>query len=236
MVAAEFFALSRNPLKDIDCWIVETKRGGRPQGYCLSSRPGAGVDQYEQLRSLRAEEGGVGPPFSQAHPEGQGETATDIGDSTSELGGIRAYFNALIVAARSSLSRADAAAVIRSLRTQKILAMRAAKDRQRPAGANQRNARPEPVAGRHFTLIDFDRINVGARSAPRPASNLDLIWSLARTACATTPDVPILLDILAMRAAKRPASHRVCQSANLSNHVVTHPIRLRIRYWYRLRY
>ena len=61
------------------------------------------------------------------------------GDFDSELPGIHAYFNSLITAARNSLSWADAAAVIRSLRTQKILAMRAAKDRRRAAQANRRS-------------------------------------------------------------------------------------------------
>jgi len=58
-------------------------------------------------------------------------------DVDSELPAIRAYLNSLIAAARSSLSRADAASVIRSLRTQKILAMRAAKDRRCAARANR---------------------------------------------------------------------------------------------------
>src|SRR5215470_6269781 len=60
-----------------------------------------------------------------------------------------AYFNRLIAAARSTLSRADAAAGIRSLRTQKILAMRAAKDRRRAASANQpRRVHPGPTTPR----------------------------------------------------------------------------------------
>ena len=68
----------------------------------------------------------------------------EASDFDSELPGIHAYFNSLIAAARSSLSRADAASVIRSLRIQKILAMRAAKDRHRAARANRRSALQVP--------------------------------------------------------------------------------------------
>jgi hypothetical protein len=64
----------------------------------------------------------------------------EASDFDSELPGIRAYFKSLIAAARSSLSGADAAALIRRLRAQKILAMRAAKDRRRAQRAN----RPQP--------------------------------------------------------------------------------------------
>ncbi len=74
----------------------------------------------------------------------------DIGDSASELGGIQAYFNGLIAAARNGLSRAEAATVIRSLRSQKILAMRAARDRRRATRANQktisRSPQPAPLS------------------------------------------------------------------------------------------
>jgi hypothetical protein len=45
-----------------------------------------------------------------------------------------------MAAAHSSLSPADAAALVRRLRTEKILAVRAAKDRRCAARANQRIA------------------------------------------------------------------------------------------------
>jgi hypothetical protein len=118
---------------------LDTHPGGRHQDNRLSSRPGTGAAQYDQLRSVRAEGGGgVGPPFLQSPAEAQNESTAERGDSASELGAIRGYFNGLIAAARSSLSPSDAAAVIRSLRTQKILAMRAAKDRHRATRSNQR--------------------------------------------------------------------------------------------------
>jgi len=128
---------------------VDTQPGERHQDDRLSSRPGTGIDQYGPLRSVRAEGAGVGPPLSQAYAEAQSEAAAEAGDFDSELPGIGAYFNRLIAAARSSLSRADAAAGIRSLRTQKILAMRAAKDRRRAASANQpRRVHPGPTTAR----------------------------------------------------------------------------------------
>jgi len=177
-LAADYLAICRNPLKDIDRWIVETRPktrsahahhstrrpsagslglrrhalhalrggvdappGGRQESYRLSSRPGAGAEKYDQLRSLRAEaRGGVARPLLQTHTEAHTQVVAETGDSASELSGIGAYFNALIAAARTSLSRADAAAVIRSLHTQKILAMRAVKDRRRAAPRN----RPQP--------------------------------------------------------------------------------------------
>ena len=125
---------------------MDTPPGERHQDYRLSSRPGTGADQYDQLRSLRAEGPGVGPPPLRAHSEAQGEAVADIGASASELGGIIAYFNSLIAAARNSLSCADAAIVTRSLRIQKILAMRAANDRQRASRANQRKRAPHAAA------------------------------------------------------------------------------------------
>jgi len=120
---------------------MDTRPGQRHQDYRLSSRPGTGAEKYGPLRSVRTEEGrgGVARPLSHTHAEAQSEALAETGDFDSELPGIRAYFAALIAAARRSLSRADAAALIRRLRTQKILAMRAAKDRRRAARANRRN-------------------------------------------------------------------------------------------------
>ena len=58
-----------------------------------------------------------------------------------ELAGIYGYYAGLIAAARNSLNPADAAAAVRSLQIQKILAVRAALDRQQAEQAN----RPRPV-------------------------------------------------------------------------------------------
>lgn len=51
--------------------------------------------------------------------------------TASEIPGIRSYYTALIAAARSSLSPAEAQALVRRLRNEKLLAMRAAKDQRR---------------------------------------------------------------------------------------------------------
>jgi hypothetical protein len=117
---------------------MDAQPGERHQDHHLSSRPGAGADQYDQLRPVRAEGAGVGPPLLHVPAEAQGEAALDSGDSASELANIRGYFDGLIAAARSSLSGAEATAVIGRLRIQKILAMRAVKDRRRAARSNQR--------------------------------------------------------------------------------------------------
>jgi hypothetical protein len=118
---------------------MDTQPGGWHQDRRLSPRPGTGAAQYDQLRSVRVEgRGGVATPFLQFNAEAQSAASTESGDSASELGAIRGYFNGLIAAARNALSPAEAAAVIRSLRNQKILAMRAARDRRRAARANQR--------------------------------------------------------------------------------------------------
>lgn len=76
------------------------------------------------------------PRTSQAHesiPD-----APDIPIDQSEIPGISAFYKALIAAARSSLSPTIAGAFIRRLRNEKMLAMRAAKDRRRAARANCR--------------------------------------------------------------------------------------------------
>ena len=64
------------------------KRNEWSQGHRLSSRPGAGVHQYDRLRSLRAEGGGA--PGISANPQPQSAYAGEVAPSSSlasELGG-----------------------------------------------------------------------------------------------------------------------------------------------------
>jgi len=56
----------------------------------------------------------------------------------NELPGLCAYYAGLMAAARSSLSRRDAAAVIRNLKAEKIAAVRNAKNRRRAQRCNLR--------------------------------------------------------------------------------------------------
>jgi hypothetical protein len=125
---------------------LDASRQGRSQNYRLSSRPGAGVDQYDRLRSLRAE-GGPASASAQSCAETTGEITppTCFGEEADapdcEVSGIRAFYAALIAAARSSLPRAAAAALVQRLRTEKIMATRAAKDRLHARRANQHNIR-----------------------------------------------------------------------------------------------
>jgi hypothetical protein len=53
---------------------MDTQIGGRHHHHHLSSRPGASADQYDQLRSLRAE-GGVTWPLAQSYAETGSPTA-----------------------------------------------------------------------------------------------------------------------------------------------------------------
>ncbi len=122
---------------------------------------GAHGFHVDPLRPLRAELGAQTQerPDSQALPSGrQSDPARHIGlqqvhcetqdaaqdgdlaaaAADSELPGIHGYYAGLMAAARSSLSPAEAAAMIRRLRTEKILAVRAAKERRCTARANQR--------------------------------------------------------------------------------------------------
>jgi hypothetical protein len=67
--------------------------------------------------------------------------APDFSGSGCEIAGIAAYYTCLIASARSSLSPPDAAALVRRLRNEKIMVMRAAKDRHRMRRPNLRRAR-----------------------------------------------------------------------------------------------
>jgi hypothetical protein len=63
----------------------------------------------------------------------------------SDISGIRAVYTALIAAARSSLSPADAGAFVRRLRDEKVMVMRTAKDRKKASRANRRKP-GQPIA------------------------------------------------------------------------------------------
>jgi hypothetical protein len=162
----DYLNLCRNPLDDIQQWIVATtiktgsahaKRSshlpangeyglcgqilpplsGRldalserwQRGACdhlLSARPGTGAAQHHQMRSLR-DAGGLAGPLDELMPA----DTPDFYDSGSEIAAIAGYYAGLIAAARRSLRPADAAAVVRRLRDEKIMVTRAAKNRRR---------------------------------------------------------------------------------------------------------
>jgi hypothetical protein len=118
---------------------VDTYDRERRQGDHLSSQSGAGAAQPYELRPVQAEGGGL---------SGQVAAAADLAGPDSELSNIRTYYKGLIAAARTSLSPAEAAAAVRRLLDEEIVAVRAAnarrvarsKDRH-IARANQRDVR-----------------------------------------------------------------------------------------------
>jgi hypothetical protein len=123
-----------------------------------TSRPGAGAYRYDELRPVRPE-GAIAAVHSQSHTEGQADASADLaGESPatdSELPGIHAYYAALMAAVRGTLSPRDAAVLIRNLKNQKILAVRAAKNRRHAMRANQRRpnrpaAAPSSAPKRQF--------------------------------------------------------------------------------------
>ena len=95
-------------------------RGGLP------ARSGAGSSQHHGLQQVRTERNLGANDHASAE--------THVADS--EASGIHGYYAALMAAARITLSPRDAAALIRNLKNQKIIAVRAANDRLHAARAN----------------------------------------------------------------------------------------------------
>jgi hypothetical protein len=100
------------------------------------------------MRSLR-DTGGITQPSTldsgHEYTAGQG---TELCDTDSEFAGLAGYYAGLIAAARSSLPPGEAAALVRRLRNEKIMVMRAAKDRRRMRHAMLRHTR-KPAHAHH---------------------------------------------------------------------------------------
>ncbi len=185
-LAGDYLVLCRNPLKDLNRWVLESgkrHKGRSPfrstnwrnahaqntspglasrahgfrdhqlhampgrldparrewgQGYCLSSRPGAGAGHYDRLRSLRNEVGGSAPS-AESDAEGHGEVAPPS-SLASEIAGAKGYYAARIAAARQSLSPAALALAIRAIKNEQTAAIRAIIERWE--GYFQNNKRP----------------------------------------------------------------------------------------------
>ena len=95
----------------------------RRQGHCLSSRPGAGLAQYDQLRSFRAE-GGAGDEL----PSDGAARDEDVAPSSSlacDIAAIEGHYASRIAELRAALAPAELALIIRNLEDEKTLAIRA---------------------------------------------------------------------------------------------------------------
>lgn len=125
--------LRAHPLHQVQGGLDALRRGG--SRHSLSARSRAGVAQYDELRSVRAEgqqAGLVGSNVAESPP-----------DFSSEFAAVQSQFASRIAAARVSLSSRDAAATIRRLLDEQTIAMRAVSERQQLA-SRLRLERPFP--------------------------------------------------------------------------------------------
>jgi hypothetical protein len=98
---------------------IDKPRGDRGD---LPAQSGAGSRQHHGLQQVQTDRNLAGD----THASAEGHAA-----DSGEVSGLHGYYAALMAAARISLSPRDAAALIRNLKNQKIIAIRAAKDRRR---------------------------------------------------------------------------------------------------------
>jgi len=124
--------LLRQTLHEVSSRVdkIDKPRGDRGD---LPAQSGAGSRQHHGLQQVQADRNLSDP----THASAEGPVA-----DSGEISGICGYYAALIAAARNSLSPRDAAALIRNLKNQKIIAVRAAKDRRHGARANRQKFRP----------------------------------------------------------------------------------------------
>lgn len=120
--------LLRQALHEVSSRVdkIDKPRGDRGD---LPAQSRAGSRQHHGLQQVQADRNLSNHTYESA--EGH---AADSG----EVSGIHFYYASLIAAARNSLSPRDAAALIRNLKNQKSLAVRAAKDRRHAARARRR--------------------------------------------------------------------------------------------------
>ncbi|MGO9172218.1 MAG: hypothetical protein ACLP7P_09665 [Rhodomicrobium sp.] len=124
--------LLRQTLHEVSSRVdkIDKPRGDRGH---LPAQSGAGSSQHHRLQQVQAERNLT----DHTHASAEGHVA-----DSSEVSGLHGYYAALMAAARSSLSPRDAAALIRNLKNQKIIAVRAAKDRRHATRANRQKFRP----------------------------------------------------------------------------------------------
>ncbi len=117
--------LLRQTLHEVSSRVdkIDKPRGDRGD---LPAQSGAGSRQHHGLQQVQTERNLA----DHTHASAEGHVA-----DSGEVSGIHGYYAALMAAARNSLSPRDAAALIRNLKNQKILAVRAAKDRRHAAHA-----------------------------------------------------------------------------------------------------
>jgi len=105
--------------------------------HSLSARSRAGADGHDGLQQVRgADEGRDGAPGTPG--------ASDDGDAAgyaSELGAIAGHYGSRIAALRRSVAPIDLAAAIKALKNEKILAIRAVKERRSSAVRKNANNR-----------------------------------------------------------------------------------------------
>ena len=118
------------------------------QGHHLSYRPGAGVPQYDRLRSLRAQGGEAPGSEARSAPHSASPGAEAPSSSLAgELAAAKGYYASRIAAARQSLSPAELAAAIQAIQNEQTLATRAIIDRWQVYFQN-REQRPPQNPGR----------------------------------------------------------------------------------------
>lgn len=152
--------LDSRPNRLRDDTLHEVRRGldpfrGRRLGYRVSSRPGAGLSQYDQLRSFRAQ-GQETPSEARSVPQSEA-SANAVAPSSSlatDLAAAKGYYASRIAAARQSLSHVELAAAIRTIKDEETLASRAIIQRwegyfqnkeQIPEKGPERPTDPRPV-------------------------------------------------------------------------------------------
>jgi hypothetical protein len=114
-----------NPLHAVRSRLDPQRAGG--QRHHLSSRPGAGLYQYDQLRSLPTAQ--TPPAEARSVPDAASPGAAPSTSLAAELTAAKGYYAGRMAAARQSLSQADLAAAIRAIQHEQTLATRAIIDR-----------------------------------------------------------------------------------------------------------
>ncbi|MFY9640785.1 MAG: hypothetical protein WCD20_08345 [Rhodomicrobium sp.] len=118
----------RQTLRELSSRVGEIDKTRGDRGH-LSDRSRAGSRQHHGLQQVQTDRNLA----DHAHASAEGHDA-----GPCEISGIHGYYAALMAAARISLSPRDAAALIRNLKNQKIIAVRSAKDRLHAARAGRR--------------------------------------------------------------------------------------------------
>ncbi len=134
--------LHADALQPLSCRLDTPIRGWQ-QNHHLHSRPEGGAGGYDQLRPVHVEGrlGFSGSAHAEERSPPPSEQEESLCDAEFEIAGLRAFYTFLIAAARHSLTPIIAAGLIRRLRTERTIAIRAAKDRRHSRRHNLRQAR-----------------------------------------------------------------------------------------------